>query len=304
MYFCVHSGFSPSYALQVASLVLPAHRFVFKQLLRWVSVFLVLYSCHSVAEEAASVKMLQGYLGFSGMDFGFEEFDDSADSFLREEGFVPGFVAGLSAIRSSWFLAGDFSYHAGDIRYDGQTNTGIPVKTRTDEKLLDASFHLGHEFKTGTLFSYTLYGGFGYRRWYRDIRPTETVSGISETYAWWYGSLGTAGIFHITSKLEWIIDVHLTRTIAPNVKVDFKDLFDDTSLDLGERFGMRLALPLHYLAFDHTAIVVEPYFERWDLGRSITEPLTRRGAIVGTVFEPRSETRNFGINLGVMYSFH
>jgi len=44
-----------------------------------------------------------------------------------------------------------------------------------------------------------------------------------------------------------------------------------------------------------------PWYERWDLGRSSVKNLYRDGVPIGTVWEPRSETSNYGISLGVRW---
>jgi hypothetical protein len=51
------------------------------------------------------------------------------------------------------------------------------------------------------------------------------------------------------------------------------------------------------------SFTVEPFVESFDLGRSATAPLTDNGTPVGTVSEPRSETRNYGLAINIGYRF-
>lgn len=52
---------------------------------------------------------------------------------------------------------------------------------------------------------------------------------------------------------------------------------------------------------ERTRLVIEPYTKGWNLGRSLTETLTRNGVPVGTVYEPRSASRYFGLNVGIQW---
>jgi hypothetical protein len=129
------------------------------------------------------------------------------------------------------------------------------------------------------------------------------VNGLVEVYDWWYGSLGTKWIFYNAGKLQGGINFSLSRTIAPEIKIDFNGAYDNVRLDLGERFGARLSLPWRYQYQDEPAFLFEPYLEGWDLGQSSSKPLTRNGAGLGSVLEPRSETRNYGLAISIVRSF-
>ncbi len=229
------------------------------------------------------------YFGLSVMDFGYKEFGDEENLLDREDGLLPGIVAGITR---EWISA-DLSYYSNEVDYKGQTQFGTPIETRTDEKIFDFSLQLG----TG------LYVGLGYHRWERDIQSLSTVSGLFEIYEWWYGLLGAKSSFPFTDKSDWVIDFSIIQPIKPTVEIDFDGAFDKTKLDLGERLGGRFSLAWQYRFNDTMHIVVESYLERWYLGRSATETLTRNGKKVGGVFEPRSEALNKGLTIYLTRSF-
>jgi len=53
-----------------------------------------------------------------------------------------------------------------------------------------------------------------------------------------------------------------------------------------------------------TQFSIEPYYEQWDIGKSDLFELTNNGVPTGSVIiEPRSETRNIGINFAIIKSF-
>ena len=247
-------------------------------------------------------------IGAAVLDFGYQEFSDSGKLLNREDGPIPGLVASLSRSRDRWLLAGDFSYHAGDVTYNGQTNTGVPITTRTDQKIVDMAVRAEYWQATTGGLNYALYLGAGYHRWERDIQPTRTASGapvggLFETYEWWLGFLGAKMVLRESGKVRWLLDVRLTRPVNPSITVDFHGLYDNARLDLGERWGARLALPWRYAVSRTAGLIVEPFVESYELGRSATTPLTRNGIVVGTVYEPRSESRNYGLVIGISQRF-
>lgn len=255
-------------------------------------------------EDSPTPLMRKVDIGFALMDFRYKEYDDAGKLLDREDGFIPGVVLGLSESDGDWDYKGTFLYHAGNVRYDGQTNSGIPITTRTDEKIIDATFHAERWYRdSNDQKRYAWYGGLGYRHWFRDIRSTSTsgglpVSGLTETYQWWYVLVGGKRILSDAGKSQWQADLRVTRTIQPTIHIELPG-FDNTTQDLGERFGVRLSLPWRYELEKASVFFIEPYKEAWSLGRSPTTPLSSNGVPVGTIYEPRSEGRNYGIILGL-----
>ena len=266
-------------------------------------VLFLLWTQSSLAQQAPGENTFQAYLGATLIHYDFEEFDDNDAALVREKGALPGLRSGLAKSFNDWFIQGDLQYFKGDIRYDGQTQAGTPITTRTDEQILDISLLSGYQFTSLWNIDPTLYAGFGYRYWERDIRSTATAAGLSETYTWWYGIVGLEGNLYRGAKTHFKIDLRITRTVNPEIEVDFNNIFDDARLELGERFGLRFSMPFHVSAFENTDFSLTPFFEYWELGRSSTEELLRQGKVIGTIFEPRSETRILGIAIVLNRAF-
>ena len=95
----------------------------------------------------------------------------------------------------------------------------------------------------------------------------------------------------------------MIQTISPRIEVHFNNANDNAKLDLGERVGYRIGLPWNFAKDKDFNLILEPYFERYEFGRSATSTLTSNGAPVGTVFEPRSETVNYGLTVGISTFF-
>jgi len=251
----------------------------------------------------------QSNIEFSALRFDYREYDDAGKLLDRENGTLPGVVLGLARIEGNWSLNGRFSWHNGNVLYDGQTNTGVPVRSRTDENIMNTSVSLERRIGASTdAWQLAFYGGVGYRFWARDIRATSTssgqpVDGLSEIYRWRYFFLGGKTLLYRTGMCDWRLDLQLFRPIEPTIEVDYRGRNENFTLDLGARTGWRLALPWEYRLNQRAHLKIEPYMEGWELGRSPTQTLVSNGVPAGTVYEPRSGTRNVGVNLGVRYFF-
>ena len=262
----------------------------------------------AAAEEGEAAIRWSGQVDLSLMNFNYKEYDDSDRLLDHESGTVPGLVFDLAGEIGRWAFGGRFSWSAGDVSYDGQTNTGIPIRTRTDENILDTSVRIERRLDIDASSGPTLYGGIGYRYWGRDIQSTHTssgqaVDGLFEMYRWKYLFFGGKTAVYRSGRSQWSLDVQAIRPYRPTVEVDFHGRNDTVILDLGERTGWRLGFPWEYRIDARTRMVVEPYAEAWDLGRSQTETLTQQGVPVGMVYEPRSTTRNTGLAVGVRRFF-
>jgi hypothetical protein len=265
------------------------------------------FLANGTAAASAPVQ-LEVQAGASFLDFGYQEFADNGALLDREDGRIPGFVARLAGSSRVWTLAGELSHHAGDVDYRGKTNTGGAVSTITDETITNLAVTLGRRFGRCAWRDSRIYVGIGYNDWHRDIRPTQTaagqpVAGLVEDYVWWSGFAGAAFDFLASPGMRFGADARVIRIIDPQLEIDFGGLFDDASLDLGEDWGMRIALPARFRIKAASWLVVEPWYERWEFGRSRDTSLTQNGSPAGTVFEPASETENIGVNLTLTWEW-
>jgi len=247
-------------------------------------------------------------IGAAVLNFGYKEFSESGKLLDREDGNIPGAMLRFSHPRKPFLFAGEVSYYGGDVVYDGQTNTGIPITTRTGERIVDTAVRAEYWEATPAGFNYALYAGAGYRRWERDIRPTHTaagvpVSGLFETYQWWFGLLGAKFTLFESPQARWLWDARVVRPVNPSITVDSPGQYDRVRLGLGERWGWRLALPWRYSMSQAAGLTVEPFVESFEIGRSATVTAIKNGTPVGTVTEPRSETRNYGLAISVSSRF-
>jgi len=90
------------------------------------------------------------------------------------------------------------------------------------------------------------------------------------------------------------LDGRLTRTLDPQVDVDFHHTFDSASLDLGERWGWITELAWRHRISPRLSAGLKAFYESWDIGKSELETLTVNDTPAGSVFQPRIENRNYG----------
>lgn len=240
-------------------------------------------------------------VGFSLLHFDYREFKDDGSQFNRESGYIPGVVLSIGRAAGDWDILGKFSYHTAAISYDGKTQSGTQILTSTNETLYDLSIQLGKQlFLTQEIMPVRLYGEIGHRQWGRDIRSTPNATGLLETYKWHYASAGASMPVMQASWGHISLDAKMTRTFHSSIYVGFRNLYDTVNLTLANRNGFRVALPISIPQQQGFQLLIEPFWEEWSFGRSNSGNLVQNGFIVGTVFEPRSETRATGITVRLM----
>ena len=264
-------------------------------------IILLLSSSQSVATGPKIATT--GNIGFSIMKFNYQEFKENGESFNNEQGILPGITIGMMKNFKYGFMATTFSYHLNEVNYQGETQAGIPLKTRTDEKLVDFFLQLGQQFKPTHNQIYQSYIGLGYHQWQRDIHSTSTVLGLFETYQWWYGLLGVKSILPINKQSKLTINLCLMYPLNPTIKIDFNGLFDEQQFNLNGQWGKRFSLAWQYQYSDAINISIEPYLEYWDFAQSANQTLTHHGKTVGSLFEPQSEMHNYGLTIYFQRSF-
>ena len=241
-------------------------------------------------------------LGFSLLDMNYREFDDNDFQLNREDGILPGLTAQLTFEGNRFDSLIYASYHTADIDYDGYTQSLIPVQTKTSTDIIDINYRIAvkpeHRFQW--------YGGIGYRYWRRNILPTvidtgtgpQSVAGILEEYSWFYGLLGAKTNLYESGNSEFAVDFRITHMLGAKMDIDFFGFqgYNNTTLDLGEKTNIRIALPWRLKTQNTYTWMIEPYFESWDIGKSNTVTV----APGVNVLEPRSETRNVGINMQII----
>ena len=238
-------------------------------------------------------------LSISFMNFSYKEVNDSNDFLDREDGLLPGIIFRWDRPAGSLQMTGEISLYKDGVTYDGQTQSGTPVSSKTDTYITDISLTFAQLLKDKNLTLQSLYFGLGYRYWDRDIRNTRTGSGVPvlglhEIYVLPYIMLGTRWNLVRSKNVDSFINLRLTQTVNPQM---FVDLYDGVTLDLGAKFGYRLSTIIASKSGNTNNFYMEPFYEFWEIGKSNTKYLSG----VGYIYEPKSITNNLGLNIGFQW---
>ena len=237
-------------------------------------------------------------LGVGLLQFEFEEFDSQDRRLVKESGWLPGLEGRCEVTGQRATFGIDFRYYSGDVDYDGQTSAGVPIDSTTDADIVDLSLEAAYRLPLGLPPRVSLYAGGGYRHWDRNIQSVGAISGLDETYRWWRAEAGVK-LQLARGANAWELEAGLTRTLNPQVEIDFGATFDAVTLDLGERWGWRTAAGWSQQVAPQLTAGVDVFYASWDLGQSGVETLTSNGVSAGSVFQPRSESRNYGAVLSL-----
>jgi hypothetical protein len=266
------------------------------------SLIFLLLTVYCSSAFAGSTRVTSGFVSLAASQFKYEEYGADGKQLLTEKGFLPGILTGLDFNKAGWFLKGEVGYYNGEVDYTGQTNTGMPIATTTDEEILKASIRVGRWLIQSDGWRLGLLGGFGLRWWWRDIRSVGQVNGLSETYTTKFWLLGARFEQAFSERITVSLRGELIIPIDLEVEVSLKNR-DDISLEIEEKIGYRVGAALGWRWTESMQIVLRPSYTFWKFGKSATQPLTWNGIPVGTVYEPDSETRISTLELTIVHTF-
>ena len=238
-------------------------------------------------------------LGIGVQGFGYQEFNEQNVLLDREDGLLPGFTMELGKSGPSVSAALRIELFDGLVDYDGQTQSGIPLTTNTDERI--TTFEALRRLKVEALVAGdgVFIAGLGRRGWRRTIRATNITSSLFEVYRWKYLTVGGALTFLRRGKWSGDVDLRWLWPIDPTMSVKISG-FDAVTLGLKSRSSARLAFNFRFVTNVGQEWVISPYWESWNLGRSDDERLMVGGVpTASTVHEPRNETRVGGVTVTV-----
>jgi len=241
--------------------------------------------------------------------FRYEEFLDDGGVLDRESGFLPGVSASLGRLWGPWGFHGELAVNVGTADYTGETTgvyPGVPVTTQTSERIVNANARVERWSSREANWRAAAYAGIGYRGWNRDISGTRVgglyVGAATEYYETGYAMLGAKAAAG-PAYSQWTVDLRVHRTFRPRVEVGQSAFNDALTLPLGPRTSPAASLGWQSQRASGTVLGVEVFVEQWDFGRSDIATLTVGGAPSGTVYEPESRTRSYGLRVGASHAF-
>lgn len=232
--------------------------------------------------------------------FNYEERSGSGATLNQESGTLPGVQAGLAFhFPDKGWIKASGSRFSGDVRYRGLTQSGRPLKTRTDTEQTFVDVTVGGPEVSFYGYRFTPMMRAGLRKWQRDILPTSGTLRLNEVYRW--RELGLGGSVCQNVALGWIeswcLEVWGLYTLEGRVKVDLTEISAGSpSMRLGSKPGASVQAaalmgPVELKVFGHF----------WQFGKSDPKTVNRAGGRRLRVEEPASQSWLTGFAVGLKF---
>lgn len=242
-------------------------------------------------------------LGINAADFSYRETNDQGTELNREDAMLPGLAIRHVSQRDQFATVLQLQINNGIANYDGETQGGDPLTTKTDESIIAVEASIHTPVNLNLLAREQAFAGIGHRYWSRSIRRTTMTSELDERYRWAYWFLGASADLVVAHGWSSGIDVRLLYPLNPIIEVDISG-FDTVSLQMGARPGYRIALPFFFRDDTANTWSVEPYWEMWSFDKSGEKSLKAVGVPTGLMaHEPANETSTIGIGISYRLSY-
>ena len=241
------------------------------------SLFIATTSSHAVNLEAAAELMY----------FDYEETGIAGDTLNQETGYIPGFSIGASRPWLNTDHSIEFSLYGGSVDYDGQTQSGQPHQTTTEQTIYRFLYRLGWSPQdTDGGF----YGEIYWQQWDRDIQPNNGVSGLFERYQWWSIEAGVEVPLVRKNRHDLLLELGVLTTFNGTLLVDLSSAgYGEPLLDLGNGAGFASELRYAFNQNDSGSFHFGIAYKTWEFGRSNSVTVSN-GIDFITITEPDSRT--------------
>ncbi|MGA2526910.1 MAG: outer membrane beta-barrel protein [Smithellaceae bacterium] len=257
-----------------------------------------------MAENAAPVENPSAIkLGLTYFYFDYKE-DLVMPAKSTEYGWLPGVYLDYTFKKKSSIYAKVFlSYAAADITYDGASQpSGTPLKyTNESARMLKFEANIGYAIPIGKSFLLIPYLGYGYQYWQRgDPGYIDGTFTYEEFYQWNYIPVGIKADYNITEKLNIAASVAANFMVYGTATAYLSKTAGgyfgpDMSFTLGNRIGFYAEIPVTYKFTNNIGISVTPWYEYRSFAAS---DVNQYG-----FYEPSSTANEYGVNVGVLFSF-
>lgn len=248
----------------------------------------------------ASTASAEMQIGAQWLRFDYREESDTGNTLNKESGDVPGvYLAWQNQFDWLW-LELEGHYAKGSVAYQGGTQSGRPLSTETEQRLIQYRLRAGASFPLNNL-DVTPYGMLAHQRWDRFIKPTASTLGLKEDYRWWEAGAGVRACG--TAWQERVGTLCLSaegfRTFNGDVEVNLESVqLGRPQLELGEGSGYRLELD--WSPAPAPTINLGLFYEQWHHGESNTVGVQRGGTIF-LISEPQSDAERLGLRVALKF---
>jgi hypothetical protein len=227
--------------------------------------------------------------------FEWKEYNNDGSRILKESGPLAGIGGSLDLdTRKGFHVEGLGDAFFGRVDYDGATQAGDPVTTKTKYAGFLAEANLVVPLNIGPRFTVSPYGGAGGRVWRRELEDSGEALGYVEYWSTFYGTLGIRAAARIGSKAELFGKAAVKMPFYNRVNYDFSNLGgpDNVEVEPGKETGPYAELGLTIGDFMLAGFYEEMKFSKSnfaDIGNDII------------VWQPESKATIFGVRAGVNF---
>ncbi|MFH2045231.1 MAG: hypothetical protein ABIK92_08795 [Pseudomonadota bacterium] len=275
-------------------------RILFKTLILFVSTFIMLSSTSFATQKTLAGKdanrLQSGHSFEIGPVFNYFEYKESDVDWTGNMAGVMGKYTYCSP--TGFIFSAELEYTQDlDVEYDGQTQSGTPVKEDSKVWIVEPRLITGGRLQINKHSIINPYFGLGYRYWYDNIEGVGSYKRITE---YLYLPIGTNFTHKVSENFKWGITLEFDFFLWGRNKSYLSDVdpgFNDLKLDQDSGYGLRASLPCTY-----RFLQIEPYIYYWDIGKSDIDFITYYGIQSGWyAVEPDNETTVYGIRLSFLF---
>lgn len=235
-------------------------------------------------------------LGFGLKRMSYREYDMNGSEVDREVGWLKSGLAGIEgSLADGWRWFTDFERSYDSVQYIGQSQSGTPSRTSTDENF--RTYRLGLTWQPYTGWPGVM-TALGKTNWQRMIRANDVTGALDEYYRWDFLSLGLQYDYFMAGRLLHVAAGY-TRLINGVLEVDFSDYgYGKADIDLATGHELWLEVGYQLIRFSHSAVGVS---YQYTYEKADASDYARAGALL--VYEPESHSRTHRYLLVWEFSF-
>ncbi len=234
------------------------------------------------------------------MYFNYEEIDIAGNRLNKETGYIPGISITASQRIRTVYHSLEFSAYGGDVNYDGQTQSGAPHQTTTEQGIYRLTYRISAPLKTTDA---ELYGRIYWQRWDRDIQPNNNVLGLFERYEWWSIEGGAEVPLMRRDRQDLLLGLGMLTTLYGTIEIDLSSAgFGESVLDLGDGIGFFGEVRYDLRWWENASLQIGIRYRTWEFGRSDTKTISN-GTESITITEPESQTAQTTLFAGYVHRF-
>lgn len=209
---------------------------------------------------------------------------------------------GISKGTNNLMTNTSFEYLAGNLDYDGQTQSGTSISEDTEDWIVQIRESVGYDFLLNKNLI-TPYIGIAYRYWNDDIGGT---GGYEREIKYWYSPIGLKTLHTLSEKWIWGLTGEYDLFWSGKVKSHLSDVdlgLNDPEVDqdFGDGYGLRFSAYLRRDLAKIFSLTFESYFRYWVIDNSDRADLTYYGSKVGYVYEPANDTTSYGLRINFRF---